>query len=104
MTTNTGTCQANGSARRSSSDESATRQTDSNQYHRDRWNCWDWCSGSRKGRDSNAWFGVFLVVIGVLWLADTADLIRSDYFWPLAMIAFGLWIGVLSRIRWKTKD
>ena len=66
--------------------------------------CWSWCSGGDvKGRRGGAGFGVFLIAVGLLWLGDTAGWFRSEYVWPVAIVAFGLWITIISRIRFKKK-
>ena len=64
--------------------------------------CWGWRMGDdRKGRRDGAGFGAFLIVVGLLWLGETAGLFRSEYVWPVAIVAFGLWITIISRIRFR---
>lgn len=66
--------------------------------------CWNWCAGGdAKERRGGAGFGVLLIVAGLLWLGDTAGWFRSEYVWPVAIVAFGLWITIFSRIRFKKK-
>lgn len=66
--------------------------------------CWNWCAGGdAKKRRGGAGFGVLLIVAGLLWLGDTAGWFRSEYVWPVAIVAFGLWITIFSRIRFKKK-
>ena len=77
-------------------------QTDSVRQADSASNCWNWCMGDeRKGRRGGAGFGVFLIVVGLLWLGETAGWFRSEYVWPVAIVAFGLWITIISRIRLK---
>lgn len=47
-------------------------------------------------------FGIALVVVGILLLLQNLGLLwwwRWDIFWPLAIIAFGIWI-IVRRTRW----
>lgn len=51
-------------------------------------------SGERKG-DGQLWGGIFLIVIGTLFLLDRFDMFRFGWiasrFWPVPIIAFGVW-------------
>lgn len=38
------------------------------------------------------WFGIFLVLVGLLWLAKDLGYIPSVPFWPLVVILLGLFI------------
>ncbi len=67
-------------------------------------NCWDWCMGGGKddGRGGIR-FGFLLILLGLLWLGGAVGWIREELIWPLTVLSFGLWLAVLSRIRWKRK-
>ena len=48
-------------------------------------------------------FGVFLIVIGVWFLLENLGFLwwlRWDIFWPLVLIAFGLYV-IARRTRWR---
>ncbi len=80
----------------------SVRQTDSVRQGKSVSGCWSWCGGDNgKGRRGGLGFGVFLIVVGLLWLGDTTGLFRSEYVWPVAIVAFGLWITIFSRIRFR---
>ncbi len=105
MNKKSGTSQAADLGQQQPRDESASGQAAEKRSANTDWSCWDWCGGrARAGRGSHSRFGILLIAIGLLWLADTVGWIQAEQFWPLAMIAFGLWIGVFSRIRWKSKN
>ena len=53
-------------------------------------------------RNRGIGFGVAIVVLGLLLLLQNLGLLwwwRWDIFWPLAIIAFGIWI-IVRRTRW----
>lgn len=105
MAKNSGTSQAEGLEQQEHCDQSVSGQAAEKGSAKTDWSCWDWCGGgTRGGRGSHSRFGILLIAIGLLWLADSVGWIQAEHFWPLAMIAFGLWIGVFSRIRLKSKN
>jgi hypothetical protein len=67
-------------------------------YHSD-WRRWCYGEGRRK-----AGLGIFLVIIGVLWLGAELGLFNSTLFWPLAFIAVGTWIACGSLLGRKSGD
>jgi hypothetical protein len=67
-------------------------------YHSD-WRRWCYGEGRRK-----AGLGIFLVIIGVLWLGAELGLFNSTLFWPLAFIGVGTWIVVSSLFRRKSRN
>ncbi len=52
--------------------------------------CW-----SRK-RWPRASFGILLIVIGLLWLAQRAGWFPSGVFGPLVLLTFGVWVAANS--------
>lgn len=38
------------------------------------------------------WFGVLILVLGLLFLFDNLGFLKFSFFWPLILIAFGLFI------------
>ncbi len=90
---------AEGSSSNGSED---SRETDSVRQADPVSSCWSWCAGGgRAGRRGGAGFGVFLIVVGLLWLGETAGWFRSEYVWPVVIVAFGLWTTIFRRIRFK---
>ena len=65
--------------------------------------CWDWCTGGAADNRGGIRFGFLLILLGALWLGGATGWIREELVWPLTVLSFGLWLAVLSRIRWKRK-
>lgn len=65
-------------------------------YCRD-WRRWWYGDGQRR-----AGFGIFLIIIGGLWLGAELGFFNSTMFWPLAFIAVGTWIIISSFLRGKS--
>lgn len=66
-----------------------------NMYCRD-WR--KWCYGDRRRRSR---IGIFLIIIGVLWMGSKLGFFNPAIFWPLAFITIGIWIFVSSVLRDK---
>ncbi len=49
-----------------------------------------------------SWFGIFLIIIGGLWLGAELGLFNSTLFWPLAFIGVGTWIIISSLLGGKS--
>ncbi len=64
-------------------------------YCRD-WRGWWHGEGRRRSR-----IGIFLIIIGGLWLGAKLGLFNPAIFWPLAFIAAGIWIIVSPVLRDK---
>lgn len=60
------------------------------------WRRWWYGEGRRRGS-----IGIFLIIIGVLWMGAKLGLFNPEFFWPLAFIAVGIWIIVSSVLRDK---
>lgn len=60
--------------------------------------CCDWkrCWYVEKRRRSRV--GIFLIIIGALWLGAKLGLFNPTLFWPLAFITIGTWIIVSSSL------
>lgn len=52
-------------------------------------------SKQQNHHEPRRWFGIFLLILGGLWLLRNMGLINPDVLWPLAIIT----IGVLTLIR-----
>lgn len=52
-------------------------------------------------RNNKQWFGVFLIIIGMLFLANTFELPIPDWVisWPMLIIGIGLYSGIASKFR-----
>ncbi len=61
------------------------------------WRRWWHREGRRRGS-----FGIFLIIIGGLWLGAELGFFNSTFFWPLAFISVGIWIVVSSVLRGKS--
>ena len=46
----------------------------------------------RKEGHSSSWLGYLIIIIGVLFLLDNLGFLRFHLFWPIILIAFGLFI------------
>jgi hypothetical protein len=57
-------------------------------YCRD-WRRWWYGEGRRRCS-----IGIFLIIIGGLWLGAKLGLFDPEIFWPLAFITIGIWIFV----------
>jgi hypothetical protein len=58
--------------------------------------CRDWRRWWHGERQRKSGFGIFLIIIGGLWLGAELGLFNSTLFWPLAFISVGSWIIVSS--------
>jgi len=58
-----------------------------------------WWYGEGRGRGS---IGIFLIIIGGLWMGAKLGLFDPEIFWPLAFIIIGIWIFVSSMLRGKS--
>jgi len=56
------------------------------------WKRWWHGEGRRRSR-----IGIFLIIIGGLWLGAKLGLFDPAIFWPLAFIAIGIWIIISGR-------
>jgi hypothetical protein len=65
-------------------------------YCRD-WRRWCDVGGRRRSR-----LGIFLIIIGGLWLGAKLGFFNPEIFWPLAFIAIGIWIIISSLLRGKS--
>jgi hypothetical protein len=65
-------------------------------YCRD-WRRWWHGEGQRR-----AGFGIFLIIIGGLWLGAKLGFFDPAIFWPLAFIAVGTWLIVSALLRGKS--
>jgi hypothetical protein len=61
------------------------------------WGRWWYGADRRTGS-----IGIFLIIIGGLWLGAKLGLFNPDFFWPLAFIAVGIWIILSSVVRGKS--
>jgi hypothetical protein len=57
-------------------------------YGRD-WRRWWYVDRRRRSR-----IGIFLIIIGGLWLGAKLGFYNPAFFWPMAFIAIGIWIIV----------
>jgi hypothetical protein len=84
--------------------ESAANEIKKAQSRKAFFNCWDWCMGGSRDRErGRIRFGFMLIMLGLLWLAGVGGWLPPDSMFPLTVITIGLWLAVLSRIRWKRK-
>jgi len=58
-----------------------------------------WWHGEGRRRSG---IGIFLIIIGGLWMGAKLGLFNPAIFWPLAFIAVGIWIIVSSVLRGKS--
>jgi hypothetical protein len=63
--------------------------------------CSDWRRWWHVDRRRRSRIGIFLIIIGGLWLGVKLGLFNPAIFWPLAFIAVGIWIIVSSVLRDK---
>ena len=61
------------------------------------WRRW-WCVEKRR----RSGIGIFLIIIGGLWLGAKLGFFNPAIFWPLAFITVGTWIIVSSVLRGKS--
>ncbi|NQU08607.1 MAG: hypothetical protein HQ583_08600 [Candidatus Abyssubacteria bacterium] len=67
--------------------------------------CWHWCTGGGgKDRQSGIPFGFLLIVLGAFWLAGEVGWLSEATVWPLVLVTVGLWVTVLSRVRFNRKN
>lgn len=60
-----------------------------------------WWYSERRRRTS---IGIFLIVIGGLWMAAKLGLFNQDFFWPLAFITMGTWFIVSPLVKGKSRN
>ena len=60
------------------------------------WRSWWYGAGRRRGS-----IGIFLIIIGGLWVGAKLGLFDPAIFWPLTFIAIGIWIFVSAVLRDK---
>jgi len=60
-------------------------------YCRD-WRRWWHGEGQRR-----AGFGIFLIIIGGLWLGANLGLFNPAIFWPLFFITVGIWVVISGK-------
>jgi hypothetical protein len=66
-------------------------------YCRD-WRRWRYAERRRRSR-----IGIFLIIIGGLWMGSKMEFFNPAIFWPLAFITVGgIWIIVSSVLRGKS--
>jgi hypothetical protein len=63
--------------------------------------CHDWKRWWYVERRRRSRIGIFLIIIGGLWLGAKLGLFNPAIFWPLAFIAVGIWIFVSALLRDK---
>ncbi|MCJ7664033.1 MAG: hypothetical protein MUO24_07300 [Desulfobacterales bacterium] len=56
--------------------------------------CRDWERWWHKDRRRRSRIGIFLIIIGGLWLGGKLGFFNPAIFWPLTFIAIGIWIVV----------
>lgn len=58
-------------------------------------------SKSMNKKNNKQWFGVLLIIIGLLFLANTFDLPMPDWVisWPMLIIGVGLYSGIASKFK-----
>jgi predicted membrane protein len=58
-------------------------------------------SKSINKKNNKQWFGVMLIIIGLLFLANTFELPMPDWFfsWPMLIIGIGLYSGIASKFK-----
>jgi hypothetical protein len=56
--------------------------------------CCDWRRWWYGERRRRARIGIFLIIIGVLWMGSKLGFFNPAIFWPLAFITIGIWIIV----------
>ena len=64
--------------------------------------CRDWRRWWHAERRRKARIGIFLIIIGGLWLGAKLGLFNPEIFWPLAFITIGIWIFVSALLRGKS--
>jgi hypothetical protein len=60
-----------------------------------------WWHGERRRRSR---IGIFLIIIGGLWMGSKLGFFNPAIFWPLTFIAVGIWIIVSSLLRGKSDN
>jgi hypothetical protein len=58
-----------------------------------------WWSGEGRRRSR---IGIFLIIIGGLWLGAKLGFFDPEIFWPLAFITIGTWIIISALLREKS--
>jgi hypothetical protein len=56
--------------------------------------CRDWERWWYKDRRRRSRIGIFLIIIGGLWMGSKLGFFNPAIFWPLAFITIGIWIIV----------
>lgn len=72
------------------------RKEQGDRYYRD-WGRWWYKDRRRRSR-----IGIFLIIIGGLWIGSKLGFFNPAIFWPLAFIAIGIWIIVAALLRGKS--
>ncbi len=60
--------------------------------------CCDWRRWWHVEKRRRSRIGIFLIIIGGLWLGAKLGLFNPAIFWPLALITVGTWIIVSSSL------
>ncbi len=68
--------------------ESTTEKAKHSQFCRPPFDCFGW----RMRWSGRLVLGILLIAIGLLWFARVAGLFQVDYFWPVVLIIFGIWV------------
>jgi hypothetical protein len=58
-----------------------------------------WWHGEERRRSR---IGIFLIIIGGLWLGAKLGFFNPEIFWPLAFITIGTWMIISSLLRGKS--
>lgn len=78
---------------RAGCDEPASVEGEQAQNRRTTFDCCGWSDRSVRV-NTGLRFGVFLIIVGLLLFAVVAGHIQAGYFWPVALIVFGVWMYV----------
>lgn len=65
-----------------------------NQVSNEQTNRRDQCRRMCEGRGSRFFCGIFLIILGLFWFGKKADWFPPEFitlFWPLALVAAGIW-------------
>jgi hypothetical protein len=66
--------------------------------------CCDWKRWWYVERRRRSRIGIFLIIIGGLWMGSKLGFLNPAILWPLAFISVGTWIIVSSLLRGKKCD
>ncbi len=104
MSTQARGCGAGDNRERLDRGEAAPGEVGAAESRDSRSSCWDWCAGSGgDDRRGGIRFGFLLILLGLLWLGGAVGRLPEEAIGPLTVLIIGLWLAVLSRIRWKGK-